>query len=411
MWEDRLDEMLDALIQRGAMSVQMPSGKVRVYGDGKGPQVCVRLHDRHLPRAIILRPDLAVGEAYMDERLTIDNDDLHSFFEVVLTNRPTISIAPLWIQRPMEMARHALRRWSQLNPVARSRRNVAHHYDLDAGLYDLFLDDDKQYSCAYFTRPDMSLDDAQIAKKAHIARKLSLEPDMHVLDIGCGWGGMALTLARDFDARVTGVTLSREQHKIAVERVQQAGLADRIDIRLMDYRHLDEQFDRIVSVGMFEHVGAPQFRTYFRTLHDRLSPDGVALIHTIGRMAPPTYTSPFIAKYIFPGGYIPSMSEVSTAVEKEELYLTDIEIWRLHYAETLHHWHDRFMTRIDKARAIYDDKFCRMWRYYLVACEQTFRHGRQCVFQLQLAHDQTAVPLTRDYLYADVREEMRHAAE
>jgi cyclopropane-fatty-acyl-phospholipid synthase len=222
---------------------------------------------------------------------------------------------------------------------------------------------------------------------------------MTVLDIGCGWGGMALTLARDYGARVVGVTLSEEQHKIATRRAREAGLADRIDIRLTDYRNVRETFDRIVSVGMFEHVGVPHYGEYFHAVSDRLAPDGVALIHTIGRMRPPGITSPWIEKYIFPGGYIPALSEMTAAIETQSLYMTDVEIWRLHYAETLKHWHDRFVANEDRARALYDDRFCRMWRYYLLACELTFRHNWQCVFQVQLAHRQEAVPLTRDYLY------------
>ncbi len=258
----------------------------------------------------------------------------------------------------------------------------------------------------------MTLDQAQAAKKAHIAAKLRLEPGMRVLDIGCGWGGMGLTLARDYGAHVVGVTLSEEQYRIATARARAEGLEGQVEFRLTDYRHVSETFDRIVSVGMFEHVGVPHYREYFRNVHDRLAPDGVALIHTIGRTTPPSTTSPWIEKYIFPGGYVPALSEMVAGLEKERLYYTDVEIWRLHYAETLRHWYDRFMAHEDKARALYDARFCRMWRYYLVAAEMTFRYGRQAVFQVQLAHDQTAVPLTRDYLYpSPLSEEMRHAAE
>ena len=353
--------------------------------------------------------ELGVGEGYMNGTLIIDGDDLYGFMSLALNNI-AIGAGPRF-QRPLDAMRKIGSWFGQMNSSHKARRNVAHHYDLSADLYDLFLDPDKQYSCAYFTRPDMSLEDAQIAKKAHIAGKLRLEPGMEVLDIGCGWGGMALTLARDYGARVTGVTLSAEQLKIAKDRAAAEGLSDRVVLRLMDYRDVTETFDRVVSVGMFEHVGQPQYRTYFRQVHDRLRPDGVALIHTIGRTDPPGATSPWVQKYIFPGGYVPAMSECMAAVEKEDLYPCDVEVWRLHYAETLRHWHDRFVAQRDAAVAMYDETFFRMWRYYLVASELTFRLNRQCVFQFQLAHRQDAVPLTRDYLYAASAKTAQMAAE
>ncbi|MDE3239503.1 MAG: class I SAM-dependent methyltransferase, partial [Paracoccaceae bacterium] len=294
---------------------------------------------------------------------------------------------------------------------SRARRNVAHHYDLSGELYDLFLDEDRQYSCAYFADPSMTLEEAQRAKKAHIANKLLLEPGMTVLDIGCGWGGLGLTLARDYGARVVGVTLSEEQHKVATRRAKEAGLSDRVEFRLCDYRTVTETFDRVVSVGMFEHVGVPHYREYFSAVHDRLAPDGVALIHTIGRVTPPGSTSPWILKYIFPGGYVPALSEMMSAVEKNALWSTDIEVWRMHYAYTLRHWHDRFVAKQDKAKALYDERFCRMWRYYLIASEMSFRHYGQCVFQVQLARRQEAVPLTRTYLYPPEIQMASRAAE
>nr|WP_280513591.1 cyclopropane-fatty-acyl-phospholipid synthase family protein [Pseudooceanicola nanhaiensis] len=376
----------------------MPDGRAHDFGSGTGaPWVTVRLLDEDLPRKVVLNPDLAVSEAYMDERLTIDGDDLHAFFEMILVNLSQRRSA--WWQAPLALSRRAMRRLAQHNPIGRAQQNVAHHYDLSGALYDLFLDEDRQYSCAYFPRPGMTLDEAQAAKKAHIAKKLLLKPGMRVLDIGCGWGGMALTLAREHGARVVGVTLSKEQHAVAVKRAEAAGLSDRVDFRLTDYRTLSESFDRIVSVGMFEHVGAPHFLEYFRTVERLLDPDGVALIHTIGRETPPGVTSPFIRKYIFPGGYVPALSEIATAVEKTRLWTTDIEVWRLHYATTLRHWYDRFMARQDEARALYDDRFCRMWRYYLLASEMTFRHDFQVVYQIQIARRQDAVPLSRDYMY------------
>ncbi len=257
----------------------------------------------------------------------------------------------------------------------------------------------------------MTLEEAQLAKKAHIAAKLRLQPGMRILDIGCGWGGMALTLARDHGAQVTGITLSEEQLAVAQARARNAGLDGQVRFRLMDYRALEGQFDRIVSVGMFEHVGVPHYRRYFACLRERLNEDGVALIHTIGRVSPPGSTNPWIAKYIFPGGYIPALSEVMAAVEKETLWPCDIEIWRLHYAETLRHWHGRFMANIDRARALYDERFCRMWRFYLVGAEQTFRFAGQTVFQLQMARRRDAVPLTRDYMYPATSRDLLRAAE
>ncbi len=409
MWERLFDQMVDNIVRSGTLHLTMPDGRTRTLGDGTGDPIAIRLTDPALPRRILHNPDLAVGEGYMDGTLRVEGDDLRGFLALATRNMATRR--DLRWQRPLTLARHAARRWHQFNPVGRARSNVAHHYDLSADLYDLFLDADKQYSCAYFAHPDMSLDEAQYAKKRHIADKLLIEPGMTVLDIGCGWGGMGLTLARDYGARVTGVTLSEEQHKIATRRAREAGLSDRCDFRLMDYRHVTETFDRIVSVGMFEHVGTPHYDEYFSTVHDRLAPDGVALIHTIGRMRPPGITSPWIEKYIFPGGYIPALSEMTAPIERQALYMTDVEIWRLHYAETLKHWHDRFVENEDRARALYDDRFCRMWRYYLLAAELTFRHNWQCVFQVQLAHDQQAVPLTRDYLHPAAAQAHQQAAE
>jgi len=410
MWERLLVQMLERLIRQGSLVLHMPDGSCARYGDGTGTPVVIYLTDPALPRRIVLNPDLAVGEAYTDGTLVIEGDDIHGFHSLALNN--ISSGRGVWWRHMLDRLRIAGRYLQQFNPVPRARSNVAHHYDLSGALYDLFLDDDKQYSCAYFRHPDDTLEQAQAAKKAHIAAKLRIERGMRVLDIGCGWGGMALTLARDYGAQVLGVTLSQEQHKVATARAAAEGLDGQVEFRLTDYRHVEGQFDRIVSVGMFEHVGVPHYSEYFSHVHDRLSTDGIALVHTIGRCSPPAATSPWIAKYIFPGGYVPALSEVMRAVERQDLWSTDIEVLRLHYAETLRHWHDRFVANIDAARALYDDRFCRMWRYYLVASEMTFRLNRQVVFQLQLTRRQDAVPLTRDYLYpAQERAGIRHAAE
>lgn len=410
MWTTALDHMLGALLQQGSVTLHLPDGSRRHYGDGTGDPVTVRLHDRASVAHLARNPELAFGETYMNGTLTIDGDDLQGLMAIIVTNYNMHR--PVWWMRWLGRTRTTLRRLRQNNIARSSRRNVAHHYDLSSALFDLFLDRDRQYSCGYFHTPDDTLERAQSRKKAHIAGKLLIEPGMRVLDIGCGWGGLALTLARDHGAQVVGVTLSQEQHKIATQRALREGLSDRVDFRLTDYRDVTETFDRIVSVGMFEHVGLPHFQPYFATIRDRLTPDGVALIHTIGRSAPPEATNPWMAKYIFPGGYIPSMSEVTAAIEAEGLWLDDIECLRLHYAYTLRHWYDRFNANADKVRQIYDDRFIRMWRFYIAACEQTFRHGRQAVFQFQISRRIDAVPLTRDYLYQpDIGAAHRNAAE
>jgi cyclopropane-fatty-acyl-phospholipid synthase len=397
MWDALLDRMLGKLIRAGSLEVAFPGGRVRRYGTGS-PAASVRITDPALVARLVRTPELALGEGYMAGSLVPEGEDgLHRLLAVLIANSTTT--VPIWYAA-MLAARRAGRWIAQWNPAPRARRNVAHHYDLSGALYDLFLDADKQYSCAYFRDPGMTLEEAQAAKKALIAAKLRLEPGMRVLDIGSGWGGLAMTLAREHGAKVLGVTLSAEQLKVSEARAEAAGLSDRVQFRLQDYRAVRGTFDRIVSVGMFEHVGVPHYRAYFGTVARLLDREGIALVHTIGRNAPPAATSPWITKYIFPGGYVPSLSEVAAPIEASGLWLTDLEVWRLHYAETLRAWQRRFEANIDAVRALYDDRFCRMWRFYLVASEMTFRAGRQCVFQLQLAHRQDAVPLTRAYLSA-----------
>lgn len=398
MWGLFLSVFLSRLITQGALVTIFPDGSSMRYGEGKSSPVTVRFHTRSLLRKLLVNPDLALGEAYMNGTLTVDEDDLYSLVELLVVNlghQPDV-----WHYRWLARLRRLYRRLAQFNPAKRARRNVAHHYDLSGELYDLFLDADHQYSCAYFRRPEDSLDAAQENKKALIAAKLLLEPGQRVLDIGCGWGGLGLHLALEHGAWVTGVTLSQEQHRVAEERAKSAGLANQLRFRLQDYREVDGVFDRIVSVGMFEHVGAPHYREFFATLRTHLADNGVALLHTIGRADGPGATNPWMAKYIFPGGYSPALSEILTVVERSGLYVTDIEVWRLHYAETLKAWRDRFEANLDRVREIYDERFCRMWRFYLIVSELAFRHNGHVVFQIQLAKKQDAVPLTRKYLTA-----------
>jgi cyclopropane-fatty-acyl-phospholipid synthase len=397
------------VIKAGTFTVSFADGTTRTFGDGQAPKSAISLHDKAIERAIALNPKLRIGEAYMDGRLTIEDGTLYDFVDLCALNVQHLEDHPAFAG--FERLGAWLRLLRSYNPLERSQKNVAHHYDLSGELYDLFLDKDRQYSCAYFRDDGIDLETAQRDKKLHIAAKLRLDkPDLKVLDIGCGWGGMALTLAREAKARVVGVTLSQEQLKVARSRAENAGLADRVEFRLQDYREVSESFDRIVSVGMFEHVGLAHYGTFFNKVRNLLNPEGVALLHSIGSVYPPSGTNPWLRKYIFPGGYTPSLSEVMPAVERAGLWTTDIEILRLHYAETLRHWRERFAANRDKAKALYDERFCRMWEFYLVACEVSFRRMGQMVFQLQLTREQDAVPLTRDYI-TDWERERLSAAE
>jgi cyclopropane-fatty-acyl-phospholipid synthase len=333
----------------------------------------------------------------MDGKLTIEDGSLRDFLDLV--SHDYDAAMEMGLAKLASRLGRIGRRLRQFNPARRSRRNVAHHYDLTGRLYELFLDSDRQYSCAYFQHADATLEDAQAAKRHHIAAKLLLDrPGLKVLDIGSGWGGLALHMASYNDADVTGITLSTEQAKVSVERAQAQGLEKRVRFNLQDYRAVTGVYDRIVSVGMFEHVGVPHYRTFFKKIHQCLAPNGVALLHTIGRLEGPGVTDPWIRKYIFPGGYVPALSEVTPAIEKAGLIVTDIEILRLHYAETLRHWHRRFLANIDEIRSLTDERFCRMWEFYLVGSEMAFRHFNQGNFQFQLAKRVDSVPITRDYI-------------
>ncbi|MEM7631115.1 MAG: cyclopropane-fatty-acyl-phospholipid synthase family protein [Pseudomonadota bacterium] len=398
MWDRLLDQFLTRMMVVDRLSVTYPDGTTRDYGPETGERAQLALSGAGTVRALVTNPDLGFGEAYMDDRMAPQNCTLDELLVILIRNRAAGDV-PAWM-KTLNRARFHARAFLQRNAPGRARRNVAHHYDLSDELYAMFLDEDMQYSCAYFRDPDMSLEEAQVAKKAHIAGKLHLEPGMRVLDIGCGWGGMAMTLARDYGCEVLGITLSDNQLATAERRVEAAGLADKVRFDLRDYRHVSGTFDRIVSVGMLEHVGVPNFGTYFGKVSDLLAPDGVALIHTIGRSAPPMAHSSWINKYIFPGGYVPSLSELAPAIEQSGLWQSDIEIWRLHYAMTIRHWRARFNARLDDIRAQYDERFVRMFQYYLTVCILAFEHQMQAVYHFQLAHQRDAVPLTRDYLYA-----------
>jgi cyclopropane-fatty-acyl-phospholipid synthase len=361
----------------------------------------VRFTSARAQRAVLLDPELRLGEAYMDGTFVVEQGSIADVL-AMLVRQERIPV-PTWAL-PLRLFRYLFRRLQQFNLRSRSRQNVAHHYDLDGRLYSLFLDSDEQYSCAYFETPNASLDDAQLAKKRHLAAKLRVEPGSTVLDIGCGWGGLALYLADIAGAHVTGITLSREQHARAQQRALERGRTQDAIFRLEDYRDVAGRFDRIVSVGMFEHVGVGFYDTYFRKCAQLLDDDGIFLLHTIGRSGPPDVTNPWIAKYIFPGGYIPALSEVLPAIQRAQLIVTDVEILQLHYAETLKAWRERFLAYREDVERLYDKRFVRMWEFYLASSEMAFRESDLVVFQIQIAKRKGVVPQTRDYI---MREEAR----
>ncbi|MDX2158763.1 MAG: cyclopropane-fatty-acyl-phospholipid synthase family protein [Hyphomicrobiaceae bacterium] len=390
--------LLGKLISHGTLEVLTSDGRRRRFGDGSPPQVAIRLSDRSLEREIALDPNLAVGEAYTTGRLEMLEGRIYDLIELVLENamrRPM----PRWVGAA-DRLRYLTRRIAQFNPAGRARRNVAHHYDIDGAVYDLFLDGQRQYSCAYFLRPDEDLEEAQRAKIHHIAAKLAITEGQRVLDIGSGWGGLALNLARISGCEVDGITLSSEQLAYARSWAERAGLSNRVRFDLADYRSLDGQYDRIVSVGMFEHVGINHYGAFFDKLAHLLAEDGVALVHFIGRTDGPAATNAFIARHIFPGGYIPALSEVLPAVESSGLMVTDIEVLRLHYALTLRRWRERFLARRDEAARIQGEEFCRMWEFYLAGSEAAFRYQNLVVMQIQLTHRVDTLPIVRDYISA-----------
>ncbi|MBA8881255.1 SAM-dependent methyltransferase [Phyllobacterium myrsinacearum] len=399
------------IVTKGSLTVVTASGTRLAFGDGSGEPVVVRFTDRAAQLLFLMDADMQLGELFMDERIVVDQGTIYDFLCLVLREAQN-ETHPL-PARLIDGLRARFRGFRQRNLPARSKRNVAHHYDLDGRLYGLFLDADRQYSCAYFEYQDQSLEDAQLAKKRHLAAKLLVQPDSRVLDIGCGWGGLALHLAAEAPSgEVLGITLSEEQLEFANNRPGTKNRFNRVNFALQDYRSLKGTFDRIVSVGMFEHVGAGSYGQFFRKCAELLDENGVMVLHTIGCSAVPGFTTPWLDKYIFPGGYIPSMSEILPEIEKAGLTVTDVEVLRLHYASTLSAWRERFMDRWQDAAALYDERFCRMWEFYLAAAESAFRYEDLVVFQFQIAKRNDVIPLTRTYIaeHEQSRPRVLHAA-
>ncbi len=390
------DRLLAHGIRQGRVTLIDHHGGRQTFGRGN-PEVTIRVADAATDRALAFNPWLAAGEAYMDGKLTFEEGSLYDFIDIAMANaRPIQSV--FW-QRAIDAFHLVARLWHQHNPIGLARSHVAHHYDLSRRLFELFLDESMQYSCGYFTRPDMPLAEAQQAKMRHIAAKLLLQPGQRVLDIGCGWGGLALYMAEHAGVEVVGVTLSKEQHEVAEARAKKAGLDHLVQFKLQDYRLETAEYDRIVSVGMFEHVGVKHYPEFFTGVERLLKPSGLALLHAIGRRDGPGFTNPWLRKYIFPGGYSPALSEVVPVVEKTSLWISDIEILRLHYAETLRCWRENFNRHRTEIARLYDERFCRMWEFYLIGSELSFRHDYNMVFQMQLSRGIRNVPMTRDYMF------------
>jgi cyclopropane-fatty-acyl-phospholipid synthase len=399
-----LAQVLARVVSEGQLTIIDEGGRShQIKGAKTGPAVTMRVHDWWTGIRLVFHPRLALGEAYMDGRLTVEQGDLYDLLDLLGRNMSAVDSTA--VMRWSYTLQRWLRVLEQYNPIGKAQKNVAHHYDLRGELYDFFLDPDRQYSCAYFRTASAPLETAQADKKAHIAAKLLLSPGQKVLDIGSGWGGMGLYLARAFDVDVTGVTLSREQHGVSSRRAVDEGVSDKVRFKLLDYREEPGRYDRIVSVGMFEHVGSAHYLEFFTKVKELLADDGVMLLHSIGRMEPPGGTNTWLRKYIFPGGYSPALSEVLAAIEKAGLWVTDIEVLRLHYAETLRLWRERFLANRERIKELagYDDRFCRMWEFYLAGCEVAFRYMQQMVFQIQITRRQDAVPLVRDYMVTEER--------
>ena len=381
----------------GFIILDANSNKYVIGKPKKTNPITIKLLDKNLNYKLLLSPDLYFGEAYTDGSIRIENGNLTEFLDIMFKNFGRAEITNF--SKIINKIRGTYRFFTNFNFITKSKKNVAHHYDISEKLYDLFLDEKRQYSCAYFKNDDDSLETAQKNKINHIIKKLNLKPNQKVLDIGSGWGTLALAIAKETKASVTGITLSENQFEYSKNKAKEMNLSNQVDFKLIDYRQLNEKFDRIVSVGMFEHVGRKFYKTYFNTVFKLLNEKGIALIHTIGSSMPPRDPQPWITKYIFPGGYTPSLSEVAIPIEKSGLIVSDIEVLRMHYAHTLRNWKERFLSKKDTVLGMFDEKFFRMWEFYLASCEMAFKWGDQVVFQFQLSKDNISVPNTRDYIY------------
>jgi cyclopropane-fatty-acyl-phospholipid synthase len=400
MW--LFNKFIGRLFKRGQLTITYANGETRTYGtaDPALKPVAIRFTDKGAPNFVASNPHLHAAEAFIDGRLVIEQGDIRDLLDLIRANGRWEDGQGSHLRGTLvnHLKNLTKSRMTKRNFERQSKKNVAHHYDLSDRLYDLFLDADRQYSCAYFTDPANSLEQAQLDKKAHIAAKLYLKPGLRVLDIGCGWGGMALYLNRVADVDVLGITLSEEQLKVARRRAQEAGVADRVKFELIDYRHVTGTFDRIVSVGMFEHVGTPHYDAFFGRCRELLKMDGVMLLHTIGRMGEPGKTDAFTLKYIFPGGYNPALSEIITASEKSRMIAADVETLRLHYAHTLDLWYDRTVAAHNALVELYDERFYRLWTFYLAGARAAFIHGNLVNYQIQYIRDRRTLPITRDYM-------------
>lgn len=401
-----LNKFLKTFVKIGTLHIITAEDRLFQYvGNSQGPAVTLKFQNKQIERQLFWNPELALGEGYMNGSLTIEKGTLYDLLDLCTQNISnhandfaTNPNHKAFLKKLFPFFAKSLRLLQQYNPVKLAKKHISHHYDMSNEFIDLFLDPDRQYSCAYFKSEEDSLTQAQENKKQHIAKKLLLQSGQNVLDIGSGWGGLGLYLAKAANVNVVGLTLSKEQHAVSNQRALEANLSQQVQFHLRDYREETAKYDRIVSVGMFEHVGTPHYVEFFQQVHRLLKDDGVMLLHAIGSSGPPRTTNAWIRKYIFPGGYCPSLSEVLPIIENTKLIVTDIEILRLHYAETLKAWRENFLKNIDKAKTLYNDTFCRMWEYYLTSCEMGFRNQELMVFQIQLSKKKDAVPITRDYI-------------
>ncbi len=383
--------------QDGFLLIDADLNKYVIGKPKKELPISIKLLDRKLHHKLLFSPDLYFGEAYMDGSLVIENGSLTEFLDIAMKNIGRNEINKF--SEIFNKLRSTYRFFTNYNFITKSKKNVSHHYDISEKLYDLFLDEKRQYSCAYFQNENDTLEIAQNNKINHIIKKLNLKPNQKVLDIGSGWGTLALEIAQKTQCEIVGITLSENQFEYSKKKAKELNLENQVEFKLLDYRQINEKFDRIVSVGMFEHVGTKFYKTFFNTVNNLLHDDGVALIHTIGSVNSPRSPHPWITKYIFPGGYTPSLSQITIPIEKSGLIISDIEVLRMHYAHTLNHWKQRFLSKKDKVLEMFDERFLRMWEFYLAGCEMAFKWGDQVVFQLQLTKKLTSVPYTRDYIY------------